>query len=476
MRPVLLAFSLCALAAGCAVGPDYLRPAVDAPPAWRVEYPEAAGVADTRWWEQFGDPALDSLIETALRENRDLRIAAARVDQFLGLRQTTRSQFFPQISAAADASRSRASERGVSPIPAGIANPSDFYQAQAFASWEIDLFGRIRRADEAALAQVLSAEEARRGVILTLVTGMASGYIALRGLDQQLEISRATAKNYGESLRIFRLRYEGGTVSLMELAQIQSQYQQALAAIPLAERRIAEQENALSVLLGRNPGPIERGRSMDEMAPPAIPAGLPSSLLERRPDLRQAEQDLVAANAQIGAAKALYFPVISLTGALGSASTDLSDLFSGPAGVWSIAAAATAPIFTFGAIEGQVRAAEAVQVQALERYLQTVESAFRETNDALIGTQKSSEQAAAELERVKALREYARLARLRYDNGVSSYVEVLVAENDLFSAELGYVQTRADSLTQLINVYRAMGGGWVDQADAMTQPVAATGQ
>lgn len=469
MRRLILVLSFSAAAAGCAVGPDYLRPPVDTPPGWRVEYPEAAGVADTLWWEQFNDPALNSLIETALKENRDLRIAAARVDQFLGQRQTTRSQFFPQIGAAAEGSRSRATERGVSPFPAGVPNPSDFYQAQAFASWEIDLFGRIRRQDEAALAQVLSAEEARRGVILSLVTALASGYINLRALDKQLEIARATAENYRESLRIFKLRYDAGTISLMELAQIQSQYQQALSAIPLAERRIAEQENLISVLLGRNPGPIGRGRSMDELARPVIPAGLPSSLLERRPDVRQAEQDLVAANAQIGAAKALYFPVISLTGALGSASADLSDLFSGPASVWSLAAAASAPIFTFGNIEGQVRAAEAAQVQALESYLQSVQSAFRETNDALIGTQKSAEQAAAELERVKALREFARLARMRFDGGVSSYVDVLVAENDLFTAELGYVQTHADSLAQIVNVYKAMGGGWVEQADRMTQ-------
>lgn len=471
MRRLIAVGLAAALTGGCTLGPDYLRPTVDTPPAWRVDYPEAAGVADTRWWEQFGDPALNELIETALKENRDLRIAAARVDQFLGLRQTTRSQFFPQIGASADVSRSQATERGVSPIPAGVPNPSDFYQAQAFASWEIDLFGRIRRQDEAALAQVLAAEEARRGVILTLVTSVASSYIVLRGLDQQLEIARATAQNYLESLRIFKLRYEGGTVSLMEVAQIQSQYQQAQAAIPLAERRIAQQENLLSVLLGRNPGPIARGRTLDELALPAIPAGLPSSLLERRPDVRQAEQDLIAANAQIGAAKALYFPVISLTGALGSASAELSDLFSGPASVWSIAAAASAPIFTFGSIEGQVRSAEAVQRQTLERYLQSVQSAFRETNDALIGTQKSAEQAAAELERVKALREFARFARMRYEGGVSSYVEVLVAENDLFSAELGYVQTRADSVGQLINVYQAMAGGWVDQADSMIQPV-----
>jgi multidrug efflux system outer membrane protein len=256
------------------------------------------------------------------------------------------------------------------------------------------------------------------------------------------------------------------------MAQIESQYQQALAAIPALEFSIAQQENLISILLGRNPGPVARGKPIDELAPPAIPAGLPAELLERRPDILQAEQNLVAANANIGATKALYFPSFSLTGALGWVSTAASDFLTGPSRAWTAALGVTGPLFTFGAIEGQVRSAEAAKEEATLFYQQTILNALQETNSALVGSQKTGEQAEAQFRRVVALRNYARLSRVRFDNGAASYVEVLVAENDLFSAELNAVTSQADRLTQVVNVYKAMGGGWVDLGDQLAGPAA----
>ncbi len=467
---LLLAAALCA----CTVGPDYERPASEVPAQWRIDYPQAADVANTQWWRDFGDPVLDQLIDEALRENRDVRIAAARVDQFIGALATTRAQFYPQIGYSLDATRSRSSRLGNPPIPAPADPYYTLYQGALSAQWQIDLFGRVRRQSEAAQAQVYASEQGRRGVILSLVTSVAASYIALRALDRQLEISQATAKNYADTARIFDLRFQGGVVSEVELKQVESQYQQALAAIPALEQQISAQENLISVLLGRNPGPIPRGRTLDELAAPGIPADLPSTLLERRPDILQAEQNLVAANANIGAAKALYFPTLSLTGLLGSVSTAFGDFLTGPATAWTLAAGLAGPIFTFGAIEGQVQAAEGGQREALAFYQQTILNAFRETNDALVGTIKKRAESEAQARRVAALREYARLSRLRFDNGYASYLEVLYAENELFSAELTAVRSQADRYTQIVNVYQAVGGGWVDEAARLApQPLLA---
>ncbi len=452
------------LLAGCVVGPDFMRPTVDSPDAWRVTYPEAVEVSNTQWWDQFHDPALNNLIDTALAANRDVRIAAARVDQFLGALRATRSQFYPQIEYGGEASRNRASQRGPTPAPPGSDPYYNLYQASLGATWQIDLFGRIQRQSESVRAQVLASEQGRRGVILSLVTSVASSYITLRGLDRQLEISRATLDNYAGTLRIFELRYQGGVVSQVELAQVQSQYQQALASIPALEQQVAAQENLISILIGRNPGPIPRGMTIDQLTVLGIPAGLPSSLLERRPDILQAEQNLVAANAEIGVAKSLYYPTISITGLLGSASTTMGNFLTGPAAVGTLAAGIAGPIFTFGAIEGQVATAEAGQREALAFYEQVVLNAFREVNDALVGAQKKQVEYAAQAKRAEVLREYARLSRLRFDNGYAGYLEVLYAENELFGAELAAVRTQVERYTQLVNVYKSMGGGWVDEA------------
>jgi len=470
VRGSVLIFAAAALVSGCTVGPDYSRPSTVSPDKWRIDYPEAVDVANTRWWEQFNDPALNQLIDAALRENRDLLIAAARVDQFVGQLAVVRSQFYPQLGYSADVSRNRASRVGQPPLAPGADPYYTLYQGALSAQWQIDLFGRVRRQSEAAQAQVYASEQGRRGVILTLVTSVATSYVNLRGLDRQLEIAQATAKNYADTARIFELRFKGGVVSEVELNQVESQYQQALAAIPVLEQQIAAQENLISVLLGRNPGPIVRGRTIDELATPGIPADLPSSLLERRPDILQAEQILIATNANIGAAKALYFPTLSLTGLLGSVSTAFGDFLTGPASAWSVAAGLTGPIFTFGLIEGQVQNAEATQREALANYQQVIFNAFRETNDALVGTVKRREEFAAQTKRVAALREYARLSRLRFDNGYAGYIEVLYAENELFGAELAAVSSQAGAFTQVVNVYSAVGGGWVDEAAKLAPP------
>ncbi|WP_233870488.1 efflux transporter outer membrane subunit [Paraburkholderia adhaesiva] len=454
--------------AGCmTVGPDYHRPDVQVPATWRIDLREAEGVVDTAWWEQFDDPVLTNLIQTALHDNRDVRIAAARVDQFLGVLRASRSQALPQINYGANVSRNRTSQVGMPPLPPALDPVFDLYQGLLSASWQIDLFGRVRRLNEAAQAQVYASVQAQRGVVLSLVTGVATSYITLRGLDRQLEIAQGTANNFRETLRIFELRERDGLVSETELSQVRSQYKLAQTTIPVIDQQIAIVENGMSVLLGRNPGPIPRGKSVSELVLPLVPADLPSTLLERRPDILQAEQNLIAANANVGATRALYYPTISLTGALGSISTAFGDFLSGPAQAWSLAAGVAGPIFTSGAIGGQVQSAEALKRQAELIYVQTVLGAFNDTNNALISSQKTVEQTDLQQERVNALREYARLSRLKFEDGLIGYLEVLVSENDLFSAELSLANLQASRYNQVISVYQAMGGGWVDMAASL---------
>jgi multidrug efflux system outer membrane protein len=470
MRISTLTVLLATVIVGCTVGPDYERPAVDTPTAWRIDYGTAADVANTRWWEQFGDPVLNELVDSALRENLDVRLAAARVDQFIGALTATRSQLYLQLGYSADAGRARASRVGQPPLPPGADPYFSLYEGALGASWQIDLFGRVTRLSEAAQAQVYASEQARRGVVLSVVTSVATSYITLRALDRQLEIAQATAGNFTATARLFELRFKAGIVAKTEVMQITSQQQQALAAIPAFEQAIAATENLISILLGRDPGPIPRGKTIDQLLAPLVPADLPSVLLERRPDILQAEQNLVAANANVGAARALYYPTFSITGVLGSVSTAFDEFLTGPAAARLIAADIAGPIFTFGGIEGQVSSAEAANRQALLFYQQTILNALRETNDALTGSQKKIEQVQLQTNRVEALREFARLSRLRFDKGVSGYLEVLVADNELFAAELALVALQAERYTQLINVYQAMGGGWVDIATSMAPP------
>jgi multidrug efflux system outer membrane protein len=470
MKKVILAALGMIAVAGCTVGPNFSRPAVKTPATWRIDYPRAAEAANTKWWEQFGDPVLNGLIESALRENLDVKIAAARVDQFMGALVSTRSQSLPQLGYGGAWSRSRASREGFPPVPPPINPNVTLYQASFGASWQIDLFGRVRRLSEAAQAQIYSSEQAQRGVVLTVVTGVATSYVTLRAFDRQREIAEATAQNFGETARIFNLRFKAGIVSMSEVSQIQSQYMQALAAVPAIEQQIAALENLISILLGRDSEAIPRGKTIDELVAPPIPADLPSTLLERRPDILQAEENLVAANANIGATRALYYPTFSLTGLLGSVSTAFGNFATGPASTWQLAAGLFGPIFTAGAIKGQVISAEAQYQQALLGYQQTILNAFREANNAFVGSQKTVEQVALQQERVVALREFARLSRLKFEKGLAGYFEVLVADNERFAAELTSVRLLADRYTQVIAVYQAVGGGWVDVAGTLASP------
>lgn len=462
--------TLLALASsGCMIGPDYLRPVIDSPQNWRVSDETAKDLANSAWWEQFNDPVLNDLIATALRENKDLMIASARIDEYAGRYGVTRSQLFPQIGLGYDVTKQKNTIPGTT-----VKGTYNSYETFLSASWEIDLWGKIRRQSEAARAQIVATEEGRQGVILTLVSSVANNYVTLRSLDRQLEIAKATAKTRGESYQVFQDRYSGGVISQLELSQNRSQYDEALASIPVIEKTIAQQENALSLLLGRNPGPIARGKNIDELAPPTTPEGLPSSLLERRPDLREAEQNLIAANAQIGAAKAAFFPSISLTGLLGVASGGLSNLFHSESKVWQYGAAVNLPIFTGGSLFGQLQVAEAQQQQALYSYQKAIQQAFSEVNNALVDQEKTRVQLAAQADEVKSLVLYAELARLRYDNGYTSYLEVVDAERSLFGVQQSYTQTKQTLLQAAINTYKAMGGGWTDEAARLNEAPTAT--
>jgi multidrug efflux system outer membrane protein len=460
---------------GCMIGPDYFRPKVDAPTAFRYEPKAANDLANTEWWKQFGDPVLDGLITEALANNKNVQIAANNVQAASAILTQTQSGLFPQLGYQGEGGRYRFSQRNATPLLGTVPNPQDAYTALLGASWEIDLWGRIRRLSESARASALASEEARRGAILSLVGTVATSYLQLRSLDYQLDIANRTLVTYAESVRIFELQFKYGQISQVTLEQSKSQYEAANAAIPQIQRDIALTENALSVLLGRNPGPIARGKPLVDLALPGIPAGVPSELLERRPDIAQAEQQLIAANAQIGAAKAQYFPTISLTGTFGSASSQLSNLFSGPAKTWSFAGALAGPIFTGGLISGQVAQAEANQQAALLNYTLTIQNAFADVENALVSREKLSEQVQAEVRRVRALTQYVRLATLQYNGGYTDYLTVLNAQQQLFPAELNYAQNLGQAYNSLVNIYKSMGGGWVDKADALApQPTADT--
>ncbi|MBV5275308.1 MAG: efflux transporter outer membrane subunit [Lamprocystis purpurea] len=471
----VIAALVAGLIAGCMVGPDYTRPLVDTPDAYRFAFSDAQDTANTRWWRQFRDPVLDDLILIALANNWSAKIAAANVEAAAAVLTQARAPLFPQVNYSGEGVRERVSEATATPVPSGIANPQNNFTVLAGASWEIDLWGRIRRQTEAARADLLATEEARRGVILSLVGTLASSYIQLLGLDEQLATAKRTQAAYAESLRLFELQFKYGQVSEMEVAQARSQYETASAQIPVIEQQIAQLENGISILLGRNPGPIQRGLTVATMGRPAVPSGVPSQLLERRPDILQAEQQLIAANAQIGAAKALYFPSISLTAALGGSSSELSDLFSGPANTWNFAGSVIGPLFTAGSVSGQVAQAQAQQRAATENYQQVIQSAFADVSNALIARQKLGEQVGAQTRLVQALRDYSRLARIQFDGGYVPYSTVLQAEQQLFPAELNLAATRAADLSALVSIYQAMGGGWVDEA-ARTAPAPVRGK
>jgi len=463
--PALLAMFL----VGCSVGPDYTRPETDVPTEFA--YADSTvlvdttmiAVADTGWWELFGDTVLTDLIQTALTENNDVQIAAARVEQYMGLYGVTKSDFFPKIDAGAIGTRGQSA---LITDYVGKRPTTSTFEVNVSAAWEIDLWGKVRRATEAAKADLLASEEARRGVVLSVTALVASSYIDLLELDKELTIAKLTAQSREQSLKLFEERKGKGDVSDLELSQIESQYWLAMARIPAIEQNIVQAENAISVLLGRNPGPIPRGLVLDSLALPGVPEGLPSELLERRPDVREAEELLRGANARIGVAKAYYFPSISLTGLFGVASGGLSNLFTGESQVWRVTGQVFQPIFHWGEISGQVDAAEAIQKQALYGYVNTVHRAFADAENILVERTRTEQQRDAERNQVKALRTYERLARMRYKEGVTSYLEVLDAERTLFDTELSYAQTQARLSKSVVGIYRAFAGGWLDWASA----------
>jgi multidrug efflux system outer membrane protein len=460
MKTRLIAAMVAVLLSSCTVGPDYRRPDVDTPASWRFEEKDARGPVDAKWWKRFDDPVLDEMMDSALKENKDVLIAAARIDEYRGRYIAVRGEMFPEAGAQAAAARQRATQENITGWQKGLSPEYSTYQATLNAGWEIDLWGKLRRATEAARADLLGREESRRAVMLTLEAAVAGSYIDLRNLDRQLEIARKTLETRRASLDLFNLRFSGGVVSELELSQVKSEYESARAAIPQIEKSISQGENALNVLMGRNPGPVKRGKSIDELSMPGIPAGLPSTLLERRPDVRQAEQDLIAANARIGVARAAYFPSLSLTGMFGSVSVELDNLFTGPAQTWNFGGSVVLPIFMAGRIYGQEKATEAQQKQALIRYRQVIQGAFREVEDNLVDQHRTKEKMEAQAAQVASLRTYRDLALLRYENGYSSYLEVLDAERNLFNMELTYIQTKGALFRAMVNLCKSMGGGW----------------
>lgn len=457
MKPALLTtIFAAALISACSTPPTEPRSTVDVPDAWRTSADTAAALSDRPWGDLFRTPELDALTREALANNSDLRIAAERIEIARAQYGFERSALFPTVVGDASYARGRQ--------PAGAATNSIVESSSlglAMPSWEIDLWGRVRSATEAARRQLLSAEETRRALYISLIGQVASAYLTLIDLDTQLGVAHSTVEARAESLRVVKARFQGGITSASDFRQAESNLAGAEAAIAAIERARSQAENALSVLVGRNPGPIARTRGALAIAtPPRLPAGMPSALLERRPDVLAAEQQIRSADASVDAARKAYFPVISLTGFLGFASPALKELFDDGRSAWSVSPAVTLPIFTAGRLGANVEAAQAQQRIAVEAYRNAVRNAFREVDDALVAYQRNQEQRSA-LERVvKANRERARLAELRYRNGVTIYVEVLLAQQQAFESELQLSQANRAVYQSVVSLYTALGGGW----------------
>jgi len=454
------------LLTACAVGPAYQAPADPSPVAFRIPHPEASETADLLWWQSFNDPALDRLIELAVSNNLDVQIAAARIDEFAARVGLARSAGLPQVGYGVGATRNWLSREIAPGSTPGIDRTSDAFEAALNLSWELDLWGRIRQSRVAAQGEFEASIEQRNALVLSLVSNVAQSYIQLLSLDAQLKVARNRVNARQETLDLFMLQLEEGVLSELEVAQVRSEFERTRAAIPALEREIATLENALSVLLGRPPGVIERGRTLQTLNAPSLPGGLPSDLLVQRPDIRAAERQLVSANARIGVAMAERFPRISLTGLLGQASDDLSNLTSSSANFGQVNAGLIGPIFAGGAINAQIEAAKASEQAAALNYEAVVLTALREAEDALVIRATTFEEAEAQQRRLTALEDYLKFAEMRYDNGYSSYLAVLDAERTLFDAELLTLQVRAAALASVIGIYKAFGGGWVTEVQS----------
>jgi multidrug efflux system outer membrane protein len=462
MHKFIALLGLAVVVSGCTVGPNYKKPAANVPGTYRGLTPEeaaktdSASLGDQKWWDVFKDEQLQSLIRTALQQNYDVRIAGARILQAQAQLGITRADQFPTVSAGAGISDQRNARAKFFP-----AFETSTGQLNVSAAWELDFWGKFRRATEAARANLLASESARQEVMLTLVANVSGAYFQLRALDLELEISKRTLASRRESLRLTTILADHGSTSMLDVRQAEQLVFTAAAEIPALEQQIEQEENLISILVGKNPDTVVRGQALTEQTrPPVVPAGLPSSLLERRPDIREAEQQLIAANAQIGIAKAAYFPQISLSGTTGFQSAALTSLFSGPAGTWNFGASLAQPIFTAGRLRSNVRFAEAQQQATLLFYQQTIQGAFRNVSDALIAYRKSREFRSQEELLFQSAQDAARLSHMRYNGGVTGYLEVLTNETNAFSAELGLVQAQLNELLALVQVYQALGGGW----------------
>jgi len=470
VRPAVLvraaaAFAIGTLTIGCiTVGPDYARPQIPTPPQYRfVEgNAQAQSLADAPWFQVFDDPTLQALIHEALANNLDLQGAVARVEQARARAGIAKSFFYPQVDAVARYGVRQASS--TSTEFSGDTSDESVHQSATYGfqlSWEIDLFGRLRRQHEAAVALLLASEQGRRGVLVTLVGDVASNYFRLRELDLQLEIGRQTLRINDETVTYFRNRLEGGVSNRLELDRIQALRADTAAQIATIEIEIATTEDDLSLLLGHPPGPVARERLGDrEAPPPPIPPGLPTSLVERRPDIMQAEQQLVAANADIGAAKALFFPTISLTGFLGGVSGDLTSFLGGEGAVWSVTPSLLQPIFQGGRLRRNLELMQASYNEAVAVYRKAALNGYREVSNTLITIQKLADVRAERQLGVTALADASDLARSRYDSGLASYIEILTADQDLFQQQLLLAQVRGDELRARAELYRTLGGGW----------------
>jgi len=462
----LIALSLVMLLlSGCAVGPNYKRPSVNVPDTYRggvppeAQQPAAESLGDQKWWEVFQDKQLQDLIHTALQQNYDVRIAATRILEARAQVGIARADQLPTISGGAQAVNERNPRVKLYPQYETSSNQVDLSLA-----WELDFWGKYRRATESARANLLATEWARKEVIDTLVSDVAAAYFQLRELDLELEISRRTLASRKNSLQLTQTLANGGATSMLDVRQAEQLVFTAAETIPDLERQIEQQENFISTLLGNNPGPIARGTKLTEQPhPPQIPAGLPSSLLERRPDIREAEAQLIAANAQIGVAKADYFPQITLTATGGYQSSALTSLFTGPAGLWSFGGSLAQPIFEGGRIRSNVRFTEARQQEAALVYQQTIQQAFRGVSDALVGYSKDREFREQQEQLTFSAQDAARLSETRYRGGATSYLEVLTNETNYFDAELGLAQAQLNELAALVRIYRNLGGGWQEQ-------------
>jgi len=455
------------LLAGCTAGPKYSRPVVETPSAFRGAADPATArdpdsLADLRWYEVFKDEQLQDLVRTALTNNYDLLQAVARIQAARANLGITRSDQFPSASAGVDMTTLRNSGSGQFAAPAGSGHTRTFGSVMLnLLSFEVDIWGRLRRATEAARANLIATEEDRKAVMTTVVGDVSAAYFNLLELDKELEIAKDTLATRQESLRLIQGRQQGGIATMLDVRQAEQLVYAAAQTVPDIERLIEKTENQINLLLGKDPGPVTRGLALTEQEqPPSAPPGLPSSLLERRPDIRAAEQNLIAATANIGVAKAAYFPQISLTGFMGGQSNQLSNLFSGAGGVWNFAPQVTLPIFNAGRVKSGVRLTEAQQQLALTQYQQAIKTGFREVSDALVEYRKIKEIRAQQEPLVTTLQDRSRLAYLRYKGGVDTQLNALDADRDLFAAELSLTQTRRNELLALVQLYKALGGGW----------------